>query len=130
MKPILLDSNILIAYLDIEHIHHKLVAQRIDESKAVFSLSTISISECLVRAYEFDFEYVVAYQLSFDEIVSIYFDLDQAIAFNLAEIKSRNSVDLGDAIIWATADLNKLELWTLDRRLANKYKNSRYLLAG
>jgi predicted nucleic acid-binding protein len=55
-------------------------------------------------------------------------DLTQNIARKSAQLLAHENIGFADSIVWATAETQGIVLWTLDRRLANKSTNIRYLL--
>ena len=128
MESILLDSNVLIAFFDSTHINHSVVKAAIPRSQIRFAITTASVIECLIRAYERGYEFAIEYEITFRELISERLDLTNSIALNAAQLLSKYRVSFVDAIIWATAEFHGLTLWTLDRRLANKSPNIRYLL--
>lgn len=129
MATILIDSNILIAYLNNNHVNHSEVKNAINFENSKFLLTTTSLIECLVKAYEQGYEFAMNYELTFWQLIHSTVDLTQNIARKSAEILAFQNVSFADAIIWATAEFHGLILWTLDKRLANKSTNIRYLLA-
>ena len=128
MEAILIDSNVLIAFFDSTHINHLVVKASIPRRQVQFLITTASVIECLIRAYERGYEFAIEYEWNFRELISERLDLTNPIAMKAAQLLSENRISFVDAIIWASAEFHQLTLWTLDRRLANKSPNIRYLL--
>ncbi|CAB4542289.1 unannotated protein [freshwater metagenome] len=128
MESILVDSNVLIAFFDSTHINHAVVKKSIPRTQIQFAISTASVIECLIRAYDRGYEFAIEYEITFRELISERLDLTNPIALQAAQLLSKYRISFVDAIIWATAEFHGLVLWTLDRRLANKSPNIRYLL--
>ena len=84
----------------------------------------------MVNAYSQDYEYAISYELSMRTLIKDRLDINNQIAIKTSELVGKKIALLGDAIIWATAEFHGLIMWTLDRRLANKSPNIRYLLAN
>ena len=129
MESILVDSNVLIAFFDSRHVNHEIVRAAIPKTQIQFAISTASVIECLIRAYEKGYEFAMEYELTFKQLISERLDLTNSIALKSAQLLSVHQISFVDAIIWATAEFHGLILWTLDKRLANKSTNIRYLLA-
>ncbi len=127
MDSILVDTNVLIAFLDSGHINHEIVLTSLKARKAHFLMATVSIIECLVKAYETAYDFAIAYELTILEFLSGTLDLTQVIASKAAFLIASTRASFVDAIIWATAEIYDLEIWTLDKRLANKDKRFKYL---
>ena len=85
------------------------------------------MSECLVEAFRHGYEYAISSLLRIRDLVVKV--LDESIAILAAKIGAERTLHLADSIILATAEYHGLPLWTLDRRLANKSPNIRYLLS-
>ena len=128
MEQILIDTNILIAFLDIEHVNHELVHAELRLHSSRILMATTSFIECLVKAYEKGYEFAFNYELTFWKLVHSTVDLTQNIARKSAQLLAHENIGFADSIVWATAETQGLVLWTLDRRLANKSPNIRYLL--
>ena len=128
LETVLLDSNVVIAFLDPKNDNHKTAFQATYGQDRRFVISVFSVIECLVNAYSKDYEYAINYELSIRTLIKERLDINNQIAIKSAELVGKKIALLGDAIIWATAEFHGLVLWTLDRRLANKSPNIRYLL--
>ena len=129
LETILLDTNVVIAFLDPNNDNHQAARQATEGQDRKYVISVFSVIECLVNAYSHDYEYAIAYELSMRTLIKDRLDINNQIAIKTSELVGRKIALLGDAIIWATAEFHGLVLWTLDRRLANKSPNIRYLLA-
>jgi len=128
LETILLDTNVVIAFLDPKNENHNAAYQATQGQDRKFAISVFSVIECLVNVYSKDYEYAITYELSMRTLIKDRLDINNQIALKSAELVGKKIALLGDAIIWATAEFHGLVLWTLDRRLANKSPNIRYLI--
>ena len=123
MAEILLDSNIVIAFIEDKNMHHLLVSTSLIENDHEYQISALSMSECLVEAFRQGYEYAISCLLRIRDLVVQVLDLNESIAIFAARIGAERTLHLADSIILATAEYHGLPLWTLDRRLANKSPN-------
>ncbi len=131
MGLVLLDSSVLIALLDSNDHHSENCTREFRRARKltenVFLISSVSIAESLVGSFKNSYSHALSiYGLILDFISRIIL-FDSKIAFRTAQIRSRFSFSLADAMIVATAEELDAELWTCDRKLVNKYKKVRYL---
>ena len=127
---VVLDSNVLIAYLDREDFHHKASRNAIRNSKQEFVISNISLAEGLIYKRSISYQHALIQLIRIAILAKRRIEVSTVIAFKAATLKSKHKITLADALIAATSDVLGIELWTFDRNLANKYINSRYLLAS
>jgi len=128
LEPILLDSNVVIAYLDAEHIFHDLVRKLVDFKAHTFAISVFSMIECLVRKFSEGFEFAIQFELDLQTLIKDRLPLNSDVAFRAAEILGASDAHIGDAIILATSEYYEMTLWTLDRRFARRSLGVRDLL--
>ena len=128
MGEILLDSNVVIAYLEPENENHEISTAALLESENHYFLASLSIAECLLIAFREGYEFAIEALHKIKLLVTSVLGLSEEIAISAAQIGATHNVKLADSVIMATARSYEIELWTLDRRLANKSPNIRYLL--
>ena len=63
METVLLDTNVIIAYLDSTHDHHQIARNRIESNPRKFVMSVFSTIECLVMKFSDGYEHAVAFEL-------------------------------------------------------------------
>ena len=127
---VVLDSNVLIAYLDREDIHHKASREAIRNSKEEFVISNISLAEGLIYKRSISYQHALLQLIRIAILTNRRIDVSTVIAFKAATLKSKYKIQLADALIAATSEAMNFELWTFDRNLAKKCEQSRYLLPG
>ena len=128
MALVLLDSSVLIALANSEDSHHEICHLALNEGSHEIFASTLSITEALSSPLVMTYEFALGLLESLHKVVDRFIALDEHIAFWAASLRARQRMTLPDAIISATADAVNAELWTCDRELAKKSKNSRLLL--
>ena len=129
MAEILLDSNVVIAFMEDENSNHKSASLLLIDNENEFSISSLSMTECLIAAYRKGYEYALSSILRIQDLVVGILDLTSPIAILAAKLGAEKNLLLADLVILATARYHQLQLWTFDRRLANKSRRITYLLA-
>lgn len=131
MGLVLLDSSVLIALLDPDDKHSTNCTFEFRGAKKfaenIFLISSVSIAESLVGSFKSSYTHALSIYALILDIINRIILFDSKIAFRTAQIRSRFSFSLADAMIVATAEELDAELWTCDRKLVNKYKKVRYL---
>ena len=127
MGRLALDSDALIAIFKVSDRHHKSIVKRLLHNKEQVVLSSIALSESLVHVYRIGQgeEMKVLIMDWASEIVSV----DPEIASYAAELRAVNNFKLGDALISATAILNKCTLLTFDEKLAKRTPGAELLVS-
>lgn len=128
MGEILLDSNVVIAYLEPENDNHLVATRALLESTNTYYLTSISIAECLIITFRAGYEFAIESFWKIRELITLVISYTEHLAIQTARIGAEKNLKLADAAILATADAYSIKLWTFDRRLANKSPNIRYLL--
>ena len=128
MAEILLDSNVVIAFMEDQNMHHSTALAFLVDGDHEFHISALTMSECLVEAFRRGYEYAISCIYQIRNLVVKVLDLDELISISAARIGAERDVHLADSIILATAEFQGIPLWTFDKRLANKSPNIRYLL--
>ena len=118
MAGLILDSDALLAFMNIADIHHKSIVKRLLYGPDGFSISVVTYSEALVHSFE-----TGKHELMFeriDSLVTEIFDVTPAIARTSAQLRAATKIKLPDALIAATAIEKGLTLLTFDEKLARK----------
>ncbi|CAB4651482.1 unannotated protein [freshwater metagenome] len=127
MPAVLIDSSVLIAFLDPNDRHHQRSVNLILNEDFKIQAATISITECLIRPFRFEnyFAYLVLENIEL--IIELFHDLNRTIAFDAARIRATKNLATVDSIILATAEYLNIQLWSCDKKMVNSTKNSLYL---
>jgi predicted nucleic acid-binding protein len=128
MAKIVVDSNVVIAYLDDENINHLEAVASLSAENIEIGISSLSMTESLIHAFRNSYEFAFRIVIKIEALVSFVLDLTRDVAIMAAQLSAKFQLNLPDSIILATAEHNKLSLWTFDRRLASKSAAARYLL--
>ena len=129
MGEILLDSNVIIAYLEPENYHHAVSTAVLLEKDNIYYLSALSISECLMVAFREGYEFAIESLFRIKQLITTVLWLSEEIAISAAQIGAESNLKTADSVILATAKYHALVLWTFDKRLASKSERIRYLLS-
>lgn len=114
----------LIAALNPTDKHHEIAINLHYEGYRILA-SSLSISEVLPRAISLNvFDQISS---ALEKLVSQFVEVDEEIAYRAAELRSANRLKTPDAIIAATAQIKKAELWTFDAKLAKLTPGARWL---
>ncbi len=124
MGGVTLDSSTLLAILNPGDAHHDLVVSHLTGRADRFSISTITLVETLVYAYQQGSRQGVRYKALIDSAVKEIFPVDEEVALEASKLRARTGLKTPDAIISATATLAQTQLWTLDQRLAKAHKGA------
>lgn len=123
-RLVLLDSSVVIALFHPEDKHHRL-AKELEKEGSRFIASTLTITEVMPRAIGESAAPLISGALSL--LIDEFVEIDSEIAYRAAELRSANRLKTPDAIIAATAQIKKAELWTFDAKLAKVTPGARWL---
>jgi len=127
MGAIILDSSVLIAFLNSSDSHHMAAKSAVESSHAIFRISILTLSEVLVKAYQESEKRKSDLLADLSKEFSPFFPFDLEVAVLAASVRAKSPLRLPDAIISATATINKAELWTCDAALAKAHKGARLI---
>ena len=119
---VLLDTSVLIAFLNSNDEHHEVAAAALDSESNTYEISVISFMEVLVRPAKKSGREAERVQTLVRKAVAAIHPVDEEIAAlaAVARVKSRAA----DALISATASAKGTGLWTLDQNLAKAHKGA------
>jgi predicted nucleic acid-binding protein len=123
-RLVLLDSSVFIALFHPEDKHHQ-VAKELEKNGVRFIASTLSITEVMPRAIKNSIAPLISGAL--DLLVDEFVDITSEVAHLAAEFRAHKGLKTPDAIIAATAQIHKAELWTFDAKLAKVTPGARWL---
>ena len=129
MANVILDSNIVIAYIENQNENHEAAKAAVDTIRDAICISALTLTECLIFTFRESYEFAMESLLTIDGLIDFVFEVSRDIAILAARIGAESGLNLADAVILATADFHKIALWTFDRRLSNKSRNAKYLLS-
>jgi predicted nucleic acid-binding protein len=121
MGAIILDSSVLIAFLNSSDSHHMAAKSAVESSHAIFRISILTVSEVLVKACQESEKRKSDLLADLSKEFSPFFPFDLEVAVLAAAIRAKSSLRLPDAIISATATVNGATLWTCDAALAKAH---------
>jgi predicted nucleic acid-binding protein len=121
---VLLDSSVLIAILNPRDKHHQVAIDSYSSADR-YQISAISLTEVLPAAIKAGRASAVRQKL--EEIARVVVDLDSEIGNLAAQVRVETGLKTPDAIISATAQARKAQLWTFDAGLAKVHKGARLL---
>ncbi len=127
MGAIILDSLLLIAFLNSSDKHHMAAKSAIEASNSSFKISILTVSEVLVKASGESEKRKRELLADLSKEFSPFFPFDLEVAVLAASVRAKSPLRLPDAIISATATINKAELWTCDAALAKAHKGARLI---
>ena len=125
MAGLILDSDALVALMNINDIHHKSIVKRLFQSPEGFSISVVTYSEALVHSFETGKEDLMVERI--DSLVTEIYEVNAAVARKAAQLRSTSKIKLPDALIAATAIENGLTLLTFDEKLAKRVPGAELL---
>lgn len=124
MGRVTLDSSALLAILNSKDVHHEVIIRHLTGRTDRFSISTITLVETLVYAYQQGARQGARYKSAIDSALQDIFSVDEEVALEASKLRARTGLKTPDAIISATATLAGAQLWTLDQRLAKAHKGA------
>lgn len=124
MESVVLDSSVLIAFLNPEDRHHKSAQREIAAAKARFKISTITVTESMVLAARQSEAVANEFLADLDNHFGPFIVLDREIAMAAAKLRAKTGLATPDAIISASATATGAILWTFDKALAKAHSGS------
>lgn len=122
---VLLDTSVLIAFLNSNDKHHEVAAAALNSDSDTFEISVISLMEIMVRPAKNSAREAEQVKSMVRKVVTAIHPVDEEIA-GLAAI-ARGKSRAADALISATASAMGTGLWTLDQYLAKAHKGAKLL---
>ena len=122
-QQVLLDSTVVIAALSKSDSLHTSALDLFGKiTKSQSAISTISVSEILIRPSSVGQESVNLFLSGLNQLVSqiIPFQLDHALL--AADLRAKNKIALADAMIVATALISGRKLISFDRKMMGFYE--------
>ena len=126
MAGLILDSDALVALMNVSDLHHESIIKRLLEGTDGFSVSVVTYSEALVRSYETGKQAMMIERIN--SLVKEIYEVNSGIAERAAQLRAASKIKLPDALIAATAIDKKLTLLTFDEKLAKKTPGAELLL--
>jgi len=125
MAGLILDSDALLAVMNVEDAHHKSIIKRLLHNREPLRISVVTYSESLV--YPFEKNNYPAMSDGIKKLVDEIIDVSISIATKAAELRASSKIKLPDALIAATAIENGLTLLTFDEKLAKRVPGAELL---
>ena len=127
MGAIILDSSVVIAFLNSSDQHHMAANSAIKASNKIFKISILTVSEALVKASGDSDSRKRELLADLSRAFSPFYLFDLEVAVLAASVRAKSPLRLPDAIISATAMINKADLWSCDARLVKAHKGARLI---
>ena len=127
MAGIVLDSSIVIALFKPTDKHHGAVKESVAAVEERLMISTITLTEVLVRPAQLSQKEAVRKAGLLRDCFGLAIAVTSEIAELAATVRASTGLTIPDAIISATATVNKATLWTCDARLAKLHKGARLI---
>ncbi len=127
MGAIILDSSVLIAFLNSSDSHHISAKSALESSHTIFKISILTVSELLVKAARESEKRKSELLADLSQEFSPFLAFDLQVAVLAASIRAKSSLRLPDAIISATASVHGATLWTCDGALAKAHTGARLI---
>lgn len=128
MGQIILDSSVVIAFLNSSDRHHVAAKTAISGSNSNFKISILTVSEAMVKAAGHSEKRKRELLADLSTAFAPFYPFDIEVAVLAASLRAQSPLRLPDAIISATATINKAELWSCDARLAKVHKGARLIV--
>jgi predicted nucleic acid-binding protein len=122
---VLLDTSVLIAFLDSKDEHHDVACSALDSGLNTYEISVITFMEILVWPAKKSAREVERVTSLVRKAVAAIHPVDEEIATLAAMARGKSRT--ADALISATAWARGTGLWTLDQDLAKAHKGSKLL---
>ena len=127
MESVVLDSSVVIAFLNPEDRHHKSAQREIAAATARFKISTITVAESMVLAARQSEAVANEFLVDLENHFGPFIVLDGQIAMAAAKLRAKTGLATPDAIISASASATGAMLWTFDKALAKAHGGSRLI---
>ena len=127
MESVVLDSSVVIAFLNPEDRHHKSAQREIAAATARFKISTITVAESMVLAARQSEAVANEFLVDLKNHFGPFIVLDGQIAMAAAKLRAKTGLATPDAIISASASATGAMLWTFDKALAKAHGGSRLI---
>ena len=127
MGAIILDSSVVIAFLNSSDKHHIAAKSAIEASNSSFKISILTVSEALVKASGDSESRKRELLADLSTAFAPFYPFDLEVAVLAASVRAKSPLRLPDAIVSATATINKAELWSCDAGLAKAHKGARLI---
>jgi predicted nucleic acid-binding protein len=127
LESVVLDSSVVIAFLNPEDRHHKSARREIARAQAHFKISTITVTESMVAAAAQSDAVSKEFLADLDNHFGPFIVLDGEIAMAAAKLRAKTGLAVPDAIISASARATGAILWTFDKALAKAHSGSRLI---
>ena len=119
---VLLDTSVLIAFLDSKDEHHDVASAALDSESNTYEISVITFMEMLVWPARKSVREVDRVKKILRDFASAIHPVDEEIAELAAMARGKSRA--ADALISATASAMGTGLWTLDQDLAKAHKGA------
>ena len=99
----------------------------IEASNSSFKISILTVSEVLVKASGESEKRKRELLADLSTAFAPFYPFDLEVAVLAASVRAKSPLRLPDAIVSATATINKAELWSCDARLVKAHKGARLI---
>lgn len=120
MAAVVLDTSVVIALINENDAHHQ-SAVKATSLKNQYVISAVTLSEALIAPYRVSPKVGQEYQKLIMSSVDGVISVDDQIAVLGARIRAEKKLSLPDALISATAQVMKAQLWSCDHALVKAH---------
>jgi len=127
LESVVLDSSVVIAFLNPEDRHHKSAQREIAAATARFKISTITVTESAIQAARQSEAVSNEFLADLENHFGPFIEVTSQIAMAAAKLRAKTGLATPDAIISASATQASAALWTFDKALAKAHSGSRLI---
>ncbi len=123
MATVILDTSVLIALFKTTDPHH-IAAVKATSVKNEYIISTVTLSEALIAEFRISPSRGREQHLLISKVFQKIVSVDEEIAVLGSQIRAEKKLSLPDALISATAQKLKTQLWSCDQALVNAHRGA------
>jgi len=127
VESVVLDSSVVIAFLNPEDRHHRAARKALESPKVRFQISTITVTESMVLAARHSDALANELLVDLNKFFGPFLVIDSQVAVAAAKLRAKTGLATPDAIISAGATQAKAGLWTFDKALAKAHRGARLI---
>lgn len=124
MATVVLDTSVVIALLNENDLHHESAVQA-TSVKHQYLISAVTLSEALIAAFRNSSKVGQHYQRLIIDSVDRVIAVDDQVAVLGAKVRADKKLSLPDALISATAQIMKAQLWSCDLALVKAHSGAK-----
>jgi predicted nucleic acid-binding protein len=123
VAAVILDTSVLIALFKGDDPHHSAAVQA-TSVRNEYLISVITLSEALIAAFRMSSRFGNEHRILISKVLQKIISVDEDIAVLGSQIRAEKNLSLPDALISATAQKFKAQLWSCDRELVKVHRGA------